>query len=79
MKSALDIIKESKAKVQLPKFTRARDQQSSVMFMALMTASNMHLTLAEMYHAAGDETKNTFHQDLANRLRNEANGQKNKG
>lgn len=65
-------------------FTKVRssgnsgDVEQIAFFKMIMTLSNFHSTVSDMYLANGDDKGAKYHQELSMRFRNEANRAKNK-
>lgn len=81
-KSFSEALFEGVTRNNAPEFTKvmtaAQDGDTHlVMYKLLQTLSNMHDTVADMYKLQGDSGKASYHYQMANRIRTEAQHNKN--
>lgn len=71
MSAFKELLKEAKIAQNL---LRAQDnKKASLLYMSLMTLSNMHTVVAQTYKEQGDDGKHQYHMSMAQRFLAEAN------
>lgn len=71
MSAFKELLKEAKVAQNL---LRAQDnKKASILYMSLMTLSNMHSVVAQAYKDDGDDGKHQYHLSMAQRFLAEAN------
>lgn len=73
------LVKLLEQKKSVSNFTAAKQSgEGLVMYKALMSLSNLHETIADMFELKGDKSKAAWHQQMSDKIRTEANQEKNK-